>query len=536
MEAARPDRLARSAASRRELALCASGLGGFALAMCLSHIRHGGFYFDDWWVLSLVRSPAHGIARAIHDLWPYYGQRPGQVAYYALVEPLLGYRSQLQLGIAAGVLIGEGTLLFALLRRLALPTAHAALIAVLVVAFPFDDSVWLWPIMSVSTVAICASIAGVVLALSAFEASGRRAVALHAGSLGLYAAGIFTYEVFAATGCLVGLLYVRQAGWRRARWRWALDVVLIVGAVLVCRLVLPGDVATPYAVQSPLGALGHAAAIGAAGVKLAGASAVPVGGLSPWIAVAALGLAHLAATIVLRRSADAGEVAGALRRWGRLAWAGALVALSAWAVYVPASGHYVPTAIATVNRINALAGIGVVVFTYASAATIGVLFAALARSRIRTSPARAGPAVAIVAGAALSVGYLTRTLADTRTWNAAAREQRHILASVHAALPRPPVGATVYAVDDLSQVDSVPVLSTTLDLTGALRLSYSSSTLRGVPVGTATRFHCAAQGMYPLGPSYTTADGSAYGDAFVVDVATRRALRVASAAACASIS
>jgi len=74
----------RSSVSVRELLACALGLGLLALVMCATHIRSGGSYYDDWSLLALARFPAPG--GLLHVLWLDYGQRPGQVLYYAALE------------------------------------------------------------------------------------------------------------------------------------------------------------------------------------------------------------------------------------------------------------------------------------------------------------------------------------------------------------------------------------------------------------------------------------------------------------------
>ena len=60
----------------RELIACGLFLGLLTLLMSAVHVRHGGFYYDDWAVLALGRFPLPG--GLLHGLWLNYGQRPGR--------------------------------------------------------------------------------------------------------------------------------------------------------------------------------------------------------------------------------------------------------------------------------------------------------------------------------------------------------------------------------------------------------------------------------------------------------------------------
>src|SRR5262249_6841099 len=120
-----------------------------------------------------------------------------------------------------------------------------------------------------------------------------------------------------------------------------------------------------------------------------------------------------------------------------------------------------------------------------------------------------------------------QTGADARVWDAAGADQRRLLVDLHAALPRPPRGATVYAFDAPQTVGpGIPVLNTTLDLTSAMRLSFSGPSLVGVPVPAAASVACGRAGP--------RADGvrGAYGNSYLVDVGAQRAVRLTGSAQC----
>jgi hypothetical protein len=502
-----------------ELAAAALGLGLITTVMCAAHVNHGGFYYDDWGVLALGRFPASG--GLLHGLWLDYGQRPGQVLYYAALDEALGLHPALRLALAAAMVLIEAICLYALLRRLGLAARHAFAISVLVLAFPFSDSSWLWGILSLTSLVVAASLVGIILALRAFEGSGARALALHAVSLSLFVMGVLSYEVFAAAIPLAGLLYVRAAGFRRARARWALDVVAICAALVVARTLLPIDVATPSRTQSLAGMAAHFGLIAREGARLAGAAALPIGGASPWFGAGLLAAVLAVAALRQRRSSAAGG-GSEDGRWLVIAGAGMVLALAAWSVYVPASDHYAPSAIGTVNRINAGAAVGVALLVYSCL----VLLARMLATTLRL-PGRVAVAAVSAGVLVLGAAYLNRTASDARAWDAAAADQRELLADLHAALPRPGPTALVYAFDAAESVGpGVPVLNTKLDLTSAMRVSFSSRGLIGVPIGAAAKLACGRSGPFADGVA------GAYGNSYLVDVGVRRAVLLTGRAQC----
>jgi hypothetical protein len=504
----------RSRELRGEVLLCAVGLGLLALLMCSVHIRNGGFYYDDWSLIALGRFPGPG--GLLHSLWLDYGQRPGQVLYYAALDSAFGSAASPRLALAAAMIVLQATCLYLLLRNLSVRARDAAAIAALALTFPFSDSLWLWGVLSLTSLAISAALAGLVLALRALRSSGPRAIALHAASLALYVASILSYEAFAVAGCLAGLLYSHVVGLRRARVRWAVDVLVIGVTLAFARVALPIDVATPSRTQSLGGMVQHAALIVARGARIAGAAVLPVAGVSPWIGAGAL-LAVLAAAFVARqRLPDRDGTRAQLGLWLAIAGAGALAALAAWAVYVPASDHYAPTAAGTVNRMNAAAAIGIAVLVYAC-----IVLGARMLTRVAHLTASAAPAAAAAVALALATGYVARSLADARPWDAAAADQRRLLADMHLALPSLQPASTVYVLGAPSAVGpGIPVLGTTLDLTSAMRISYSDPQLTGVPIGAFAGIACGLRGPLAAGVR------ASYRDAYLLDVAKRRAIRL----------
>jgi hypothetical protein len=231
----------------------------------------------------------------------------------------------------------------------------------------------------------------------------------------------------------------------------------------------------------------------------------------------------IAAVLLLAAFLRGGEGNPAeLGHWLGIAGAGALVAVAAWAVYVPAPDHYSPAALGTVNRVNAAAGIGIAILVYSCLVLLARILAGLLRL-----PASAAALGASVAALVLCGTYVVRSTADARAWDAAAADQRGLLAALHAALPRPPGTAVLYVFGTPRTVGpGVPVLNTTLDLTSALRIFYSGPGLQGVPVAGAGSLGCGPRG--PLAGGV----GGAYGESYLIDVRAPRAVLLADRAGC----
>jgi hypothetical protein len=512
----------RPRASRRELAVCGLLLSALGAALTANHVAHGGLYYDDWSIAALGRSAPGGL---LHGLWLYYGQRPGQVVYYAALDQLFGAAAAPRLALAGCASVLEATLFYALLRRLGFRARDGLACAALVLAFPYSDSLWLWGVLSLASLAIAAWLLGVILALRAFERVGPRSLALHGASLALYVASILSYEVTAVAACLSGLLYVRAVGVGRARLRWAADIAAIASATLLPRLLLPIDIATPSRTQGIAGMAAHAAHIASAGARLAGQALVPLSAVSPW--VGALVIAAVVAASVLARRAGcelAGRRGDLLGRWAVVACAGAALAVAGWAVDVPATDHYLPTASGPVNRVNALAALGLVLLVYSTLALLGRLAGRLLRLPA-PAPALAAPVLALT----VLAGYAHRGASDARAWDRAASEQREVLAALHAALAHPPADAVIFALGVPDAVGpGVPVLGTPLDLTSAARLSYASARMQALPLMRAVKIRCGARG-----PVVNGAQGE-FGASYLVDVRTRRVLAFTSRVRCAA--
>ncbi len=91
---------------------------------------------------------------------------------------------------------------------------------------------------------------------------------------------------------------------------------------------------------------------------------------------------------------------------------------------------------------NAAAAIGIVILVYSCL----VLLARMLVGLVRLPGAAAGLG-ATAAALALGTAYVRQTAADARAWDAAAADQRQLLADMHVVLPRPPQSAVIYVFD-----------------------------------------------------------------------------------------
>ena len=499
-------------ASRGELAACAAALLVLAVAVFGSHVVHGGFYWDDWQLAARERFPPaaspdyHGTL----DL-TLVGYRPVLALLLPAIHAVLGFHMWLHLALALLLAVATGLCFFAFLREAGLPAVHAGAIAALSMVFPWSDSMRLWSTAAVNTVGVCLYLLGTVAALRGLRARGRRAAVLAVTGAVLYALSILTYEVAAAAALLSVLLYARIVPWRRALGRWTLDVVAVGAPLAFVAL------NTPRSKEGPEGLLDHAATIGDQALTLLARAAIPFGSPPRAVGLAAVGAIVAAAALIARR-----------RRWLAIAGAAALGVVAAYVLIVPADAHYQPLAPGVNNRINLLAALPYAALVYAVAMLAGeVVFAAAPRR-----PA-AGTVVAAAAILAVGGGWIARHRADQAHWDRSRDLQDQVLAAIERALPNPPRGATIYTYGGRTYTaPGVPVFSVSWDLTGAVRLAYDRSALRGFALPGNARLRCDDAGVTPVSRAYGPLQRAPYGRAFAVDVRTARATAIAGPAAC----
>lgn len=505
---------------------------GIAVFVYGPHVTNGGFIGDAWTTRAWYQLYPHDnfLATVGHFLQlSTMSTRPLNAVYRVLLNEAFGGDMGVWFVWQAISCALMSALLYLLLRRLRFPLLDAAVIAILVFLFPAATSLRFWTPVIHASLAISLAILGFLLGLSAFDSrGGRRAVALHAGSLLLFAASLLLYEVALPIMLVSALLYRMRVSWRLAARRWLLDLaVLLPIALTVTRS--SGSAAQQ---QSGSGALSHAWTILADCPKLLAHTLLPFGG---WVAVGAFALL-LACSVTLLRLLPAGDRRRPLlRRFLGVFGAGALVVLLAYSIYVPGIDYYEPTAVGIADRVNAAAGIGWVLVLYAGLGLLAVLVAGRRRSRALVPTVIAAGAIVLLAA------WLPLITKDSRDYVAAYREGQRTLAVVHSALPDPAPGTTIWTFGQPVQIaQGVPVFGNAWDMTDSVDLMYRDPSIRSYVGFPGTILECRAHWLAPYGnvnypatsPPEASEFASRYGTIYFVDTVTGRSEPIGSRGEC----
>jgi hypothetical protein len=518
--------LARSRCTRWELVACAALLALVGAAAFGSHVRDGGFYNDDWaFASTFAFAPEPGLLGAIRA-FDWYSFRPVSMLYLPATYEAFGMRAELHLALVALTAVALSAMLYWLLRTLGMERLHAGAVASLVLLFPASDANRLWAAAGIALPAIALYLAGAVLALKGLAASGRRAVAFHAGAILLYLLSVMTYEIAAGAILLSVLLYRLRGGWRAALPRWLLDVAAVVPVLL---LVTSGSWNEPQ----PLGtSVRHAGTVADEAVTVLADATVPFGDPDTGVVIALLALVAATGALVWRRRPPADPVGRELRRWLSVALAAICAIAVGYAIFIPADpDSYSPLMPGQGNRVNGLAAIGFVLLIYALAMVAATLVTQRARRWREWSTG-----VAIVLALVLGWGWLQRIEADIGDWDRSAAVQADVVTRIDRAVAAPWPEMTIYAVRlPTLAAPGVPIFAATWDLAGALALEWDEPSISAYPAVPRTSFACggreisAENWLDAFDPQ--TAE---YGRAVIVDVAASRAVRVRNRAACVS--
>jgi hypothetical protein len=503
----------RRSSAAREAAGCAVVLALLALVVYGPHIRHGGFYWDDWQLVARVRWPPPGEGLVNPQVLAF---RPGLALLLPVPQLLLGLHPWLHITLALTLGLLSATALWALARRGGLDRVTSGTAAALMLLFPWADSMNLWATAGLNWLGVLLFELGVLVALSGLAAASRRRRGALAGlSALLYLAALLTYEIAAVAILLAVGLYAREAGWRRALGRWLLDVAVVAGGA--------GWVGahTARSVQSVSGMADHARTIADQAVTLTARALEPWGSPPRGVVLAVPALVAVAGAVAWRRGdAAAGRGLAVLG-------AGVVAVAAAYATLVPADAHYEPLGPGIENRTNLLAAPAYALLV-AGALGLGAHLGARAARR----PERAGAGLALLA-VAVGTGYAVHTRRDADDWDRANAEQQRVLAALRHAVPDPAPDAVLYTAGaPVGTAPGVPVFAVSWDLKGAVRILYDRVTVRGYPVRAGVRFVCGADELVLSRHGIGDPGRSPYADAILVDVPARRAFPVRSRAAC----
>jgi hypothetical protein len=509
----------------RELLAAWLGLAVVGVVAYAPHIRNGGFYLDDWSNAAGTLYPpgGHGFSHAISYFSELTLYRPVLVLYVPLTYLILGTHMAYQLAWSAFLGIFVAAMLYGVLRSLAVPRSHSWIIAVLTIVYPWYDSTRLWETADQATVSISFALAGLWVAISGLN---RRSLARHACAAVLYLLSILSYEVTLPVIAAFGGIYVLCIGWRAARNRWAIDVVVVViGALWV-------GLQTNHESYGLSADLTHLREIVTSGGTILGRSLLPLGSQRTTLAICALALV-VAVGLGVQLSSRArplSAIGWSLASWLRLAGAGLLVAVLGWVIFIPADPYYTPSVYGVTNRVNAVAGIGLVMVVYAALGILGALASSL-RPR-----AHMLAGLTLVLGVVLGAGYAKVLERHSTIWNAAYSAEAAGIGEMRMQLPVLAPGSTVFVTDyPAYQTLGVPIFSASWDVNGMIKLQYKDATLQAYPLLPGLSISCRADGLglsgAGTGPSGATA---AYGKAWLLDVHTGRHIRPDSQRNCAA--
>ena len=496
----------------REALLAFLFLALVATAIYLSYVRHGGFYLDDWAEAAGRYYPpgGGGFSSVLSYFHAAFEFRPTLILYMVAKFYVFGAKTELHLARGASLVAIAAVLLYMLLRSFGVPWQHAGMIAALSLAFPWFDSTRLWMIASNSTLAVALVFAGILVALAGLK---RGSWHLHACAALLDPASILAYEVTLPLVVAAGVLYTIRYGWRAAQWPWLVDLAVVLAAGLWVAT------HTHQKVSGISGDLAHLGEIVVAGGTLLGRTVYPVGPYGHTTTMLLILAAVFAAGVLVHLATGRGNGDGwGLREWLLLGAAGLAVAALGWAMLIPADPYYTPSIYGVTNRINVLAGLGLVIVVYSALGT-GATLVGMAIPRI----AAAVPTLIVVLAAMLGAAYIHVVERHSDLWATAYRAELEGMDRIQSAYPSPPSGALIIASNyPAYQTLGVPIFSTDWDLSGMVKLRYGNGSLAAVPRTEQLDFSCLPRGIEIEDEGVATSISAEYGKAMLVDLQTGR--------------
>jgi len=439
------------------------------------HVSGWGFFSDDWGDSAGRYYPPGGesFSNVVDYFANTFSYRPVLVVFQPLKYFALGDSMPAQ--FAWTVLLGAAisTMLYGVLRTLGVPWFHAGMIAALSLIYPWFDSIRLWESANPGPLSIALALGGFWVAL---EGLRRRSWRWHSIALVLYLVSILAYELTLPLILAAGLVYTLRVGWLEARGRWVADV---------CVATAGGLWIGTHTTRTESGGLSayfdHGKEIVEGGGTLVARTFLPVGESSrTGLMLTVVGLLLAAGLVIylLRRSSLEGREGWGLRQWLVLALGGLCVAALGWAIFIPADPYYTPVIFGVTNRVNGLAGYGLVILAYA---TVGVAFSAFAEL---VPPGRRFVAAATVtASVLLGAAYLHTLDRHISLWESAYDTQRQGIATMKERYPDLPEGTTVFTSGfPAYETVGVPIFAAVWDMNGMVKLEYDDGSLSAYPM------------------------------------------------------
>ncbi|HWC49143.1 MAG TPA: hypothetical protein VG448_09710 [Solirubrobacterales bacterium] len=509
---ARPDGWNWSLPPAREVLLVLLVLLLVAAAALGPYISHGGFFLDDWAdsAGTLYTPGGRTVGHVLSYFNNLFEYRPVLVVYTPLKYSILGTSIPLNLVWVTFMTVLVALLVFTILRTMGLPWAHAGLIAVLTLVYPWYDSLRFWVGTNPPLLGVFIAFVGIQVALIGVI---RRSWRWHAAALVIYLLSVLAYELTAPVIVAAGFLYVMMMGFRSALSRWAADVVVVVTGLLWV------GTHTDRPVSGFSNDLDHLWEIVKGGRDMIAWTFYPLGS-SPrtGLVFVALGLVLIGGLIVYlyrRGNEVAPVVRWGLREWLLLGGAGLAVAALGWVMFIPADPYYTPSVFGATNRVNALSGYGLVILAYAV-----VAFGVAALGGLWRPLRRYATLVTVLLMVLLGAAWVHVLERHARSWEAAYRAERTALDRIEKQYPNLEPGTTLFASNYPSwQALGVPIFAYSWDLNGAVQDEYESSEISASPVLPNTALQCRADGIGLSGEEAPETFGS-YGSVKLLDLST----------------
>jgi hypothetical protein len=197
------------------------------------------------------------------------------------------------------------------------------------------------------------------------------------------------------------------------------------------------------------------------------------------------------AAFSLGSTSRAAESAWGLRHWLLLGAGGLAVTALGWAAFIPADPYYTPTIFGVSNRVNGLAGFGLVLVIYAAVGVIGVLVERL------TTPDRGIAALTtLMLTILLGSAYIHVLERHSRLWRTAYDRELVGARRLQATYPTLPRGTTVFTSNyPANETLGVPIFGTNWGLNGMIKLKYDDESLRAYPITEERGLECLAAGI-----------------------------------------
>jgi hypothetical protein len=527
MEDAATISMAKQPRGRQAVAYGAVAL--VAAIFFVPHVLAGGWLGDDWWTEETAHF--HGMGGVVDALMHNAPTRPLQAVYLGLVHTVLGGSPHWQLALVAVQRLVLSLLILTSLRQFGFDLLMSVGAAVSIVLFPFSDSTWLWVTGGVMSLCVLLWLAGLLAALKGLRQESR-AYRWHALAVVLYVASFLDYELGALVIVMTGLVYLAKAPRREALYRWATDVVAVcLTAVLVF--------AVGNSQHRTLGfheSIEHARLIASQARVFLARSLAPFGSI-PSIAILAGWVVVVAAGCIVAGASANSRTRTEARRWLKLTAVGTLIAVCGWGVLVPARVDYVPLLKGPGNRIDLIAGIGVVLIVVAGLSLTRLLIL----DAWKQAPVWIAPGLALAAVGAVGAGYAHLTVKDRTLYQRASRAQANVLAAIQRSIP--PLsgrGATIIVAGFSLYADprlQVPVFAAAWDLDSAVKMLRNDLSLTAWPLSGGRALVCGTQRVtvssigigvaYPPGPN-----AGRYGQTQIVDVKGRWRATIGGQATC----